>query len=210
LAFAHIHKLSKTLITPSPPPLKPAPLPTPLGKIFLEAGLAAGRTLASLGLPFTKPSVQHLLSSGSSLRLQFPREDLGFSYTAQGAAVAHTPGYWWVTHEGHRVIPKGVAAPGSSSSSSSGSGSSSSSSKSDLGSSRGSSGSSSSSRSSCTDRGADYVPSTAEGFRLPHVPLVLLDQGGEEQKQVRPGEGGKGEGRAGESEVVQGSNLKLT
>ena len=154
-----------------------APLPGPLSKVFLEAGLAAGRTLASLGLPFSRTAVQHILQSGDSLRLQFPREDLGFRYTEGGAVAA--PSYWGVTEEGHRML---WANSNSSSSSSS-------------------TISSSSSSSRGSERGSSYVPSSAAGLRLPHVPLMMMrgDQD-EEQHQVRGinrGGGMDGTARAG-------------
>ncbi len=56
-------------------------------KALLEAGLAAGRGFAARISPWREASLKSLLESGESLRLQYPREDLGFQYT-QGAVNA--------------------------------------------------------------------------------------------------------------------------
>eukprot|EP00878_Enallax_costatus_P040428 GHUV01046658.1.p1 GENE.GHUV01046658.1~~GHUV01046658.1.p1 ORF type:complete len:242 (-),score=74.61 GHUV01046658.1:239-964(-) len=70
-----------------------APLPSVLGRWVLDSALAAGRGLAAAVSPLRKSALQQILKSGQSLRLQFPREDLGFVYT-QGAiaAAAGEPG----------------------------------------------------------------------------------------------------------------------
>lgn len=65
------------------------PLPGVLSKGLLEVGLSAGRSLAAAITPFRQGALNNILDGGESLRLQFPREDLGFQYT-QGA-VATTP-----------------------------------------------------------------------------------------------------------------------
>ncbi|KAI8463562.1 MAG: hypothetical protein J3K34DRAFT_526882, partial [Monoraphidium minutum] len=64
-----------------------APLPAFLRRQLLEAGLAAGRGLAAAAAPLRGAALRRVLESGESLRLQFPREDLGFRYSP-GAASA--------------------------------------------------------------------------------------------------------------------------
>jgi len=61
-----------------------APLPGSVASWLLDAALAAGRTVASAVVPLRRAALQDILASGLSLRLQFPREDLGFVYS-QGA-----------------------------------------------------------------------------------------------------------------------------
>ena len=52
----------------------------------MSLGLAASGTAGPLRA-WRKPALQRIFESGESLRLQFPREDLGFTYTAPGCAV---------------------------------------------------------------------------------------------------------------------------
>ena len=52
----------------------------------MSLGLAASGTAGPLRA-WRKPALQQIFESGDSLRLQFPREDLGFTYTAPGCAV---------------------------------------------------------------------------------------------------------------------------
>ena len=52
----------------------------------MSLGLAASGTAGPLRA-WRKPALQRIFESGDSLRLQFPREDLGFAYTAPGCAV---------------------------------------------------------------------------------------------------------------------------
>lgn len=80
-----------------------APLPQGVGRWLLESALAAGRGVAASILPLRKAALQQILSSGQSLRLQFPKEDLGVVYQ-QGA----------VDREGS--VASGAAEGGSSSS----------------------------------------------------------------------------------------------
>jgi hypothetical protein len=61
-----------------------APLPQGVGRWLLESALAAGRGVAASILPLRQGALQEILISGQSLRLQFPKEDLGVVYT-QGA-----------------------------------------------------------------------------------------------------------------------------
>lgn len=63
-----------------------APLPSMLGRWVLDTAMAAGRGLAAAVTPLRRSALQHVLSSGQSLRLQFPLEDLGFVY--QHGAIA--------------------------------------------------------------------------------------------------------------------------
>jgi hypothetical protein len=65
-----------------------APLPAPVATWLLDAALAAGRGLAAAAVPLRRSALQDILASGMSLRLQFPREDLGFVYSAGAVAVA--------------------------------------------------------------------------------------------------------------------------
>lgn len=111
-----------------------APIPTAFGRWLLESALAAGRGMAAAVTPLRKAALEGILSSGQSLRLQFPKEDLGFTYR-QGA----------------------VDTPSSSSNSSTVDGS----------------------------RDDPYVPSTSVGGRLPHCRLLMLDEQGQSQQQVR-------------------------
>lgn len=64
-----------------------APLPAPVASWLLDAALSAGRGLANAVIPLRRGVLQDILESGMSLRLQFPREDLGFVYS-QGAVDA--------------------------------------------------------------------------------------------------------------------------
>jgi 2,4-dichlorophenol 6-monooxygenase len=77
-------------------------------------------------------ALRRIFDSGDTLRLQFPREDVGFVYSA-GALCADDP-------QLAAAAAKAAAATGA--------------------------------------RGAEFVPSTAPGARLPHVPLTLLTPGG--------------------------------
>ncbi|KAK9800880.1 hypothetical protein WJX73_005015 [Symbiochloris irregularis] len=66
-------------------------LPRGLARSMLEGGLAVGRMAAGArgpGKSWRSSRVSAIFAQGSSLRLQFPREDLGFSYgTSPGTAV---------------------------------------------------------------------------------------------------------------------------
>lgn len=61
-----------------------APLPSGISRWLLDSALAAGRGMAAAVTPLRKSALQGILRSGQSLRLQFPKEDLGFVYQ-QGA-----------------------------------------------------------------------------------------------------------------------------
>lgn len=67
------------------------PLPAPVAAWLLDAALSAGMGLANAVIPLRRGVLQDILESGMSLRLQFPREDLGFVYS-QGAVDAGTGG----------------------------------------------------------------------------------------------------------------------
>jgi hypothetical protein len=58
-----------------------APLPAPVASWLLDTALSAGRGLANAVIPLRRGVLQDILESGMSLRLQFPREDLGFVYS---------------------------------------------------------------------------------------------------------------------------------
>jgi hypothetical protein len=67
------------------------PLPVPMASWLLDAALTAGRGVANAVIPLRRGALQDILASGMSLRLQFPREDLGFVYSkgaVDAAAVA--------------------------------------------------------------------------------------------------------------------------
>lgn len=60
------------------------------GKAALDLGLAAGLSVSGLYGPlkdWRERQLSNLFASGQTLRLQFPKEDLGFVYSAAGAAV---------------------------------------------------------------------------------------------------------------------------
>ena len=53
-------------------------------------GMAAGRAMGGTKGPlrsFRQAALSKILAAGDSLRLQFPREDLGYMYNRPGAAV---------------------------------------------------------------------------------------------------------------------------
>lgn len=61
-----------------------------LGKRVLEAGMSLGLAASGVDGPlrsWREQKLKGIFQSGSSLRLQFPKEDLGFSYNSPGAAV---------------------------------------------------------------------------------------------------------------------------
>lgn len=61
-----------------------------LGRRVLAAGMAAGMAAGGVDGPlrsWRKKTLQSIFQSGASLRLQFPREDLGFCYERPGAAI---------------------------------------------------------------------------------------------------------------------------
>jgi len=63
---------------------------TGLGKRILEAGMWVGMSAAGVGGPlrsWRNHSLRGIFQRGASLRLQFPREDLGFVYDTPGCAV---------------------------------------------------------------------------------------------------------------------------
>ncbi|KAG1678055.1 hypothetical protein FOA52_000851 [Chlamydomonas sp. UWO 241] len=69
------------------------PLPRAMGSFLLEGALSMGRGLAAarLGGPlgaWRSSALDAVFASGASLRLQFPREDLGFVYVSSGAVAA--------------------------------------------------------------------------------------------------------------------------
>lgn len=63
---------------------------------MLEAGLSLGLSVSGLRGPlktWREQQLAKIFESGQTLRLQFPREDLGFVYNQPGAAVsAHGSG----------------------------------------------------------------------------------------------------------------------
>eukprot|EP00884_Botryococcus_braunii_P000479 jgi/Botrbrau1/10431/Bobra.0133s0038.1 len=66
-------------------------LPSGSAKGFLEGILAVGRRAAGLSGPLgaaRKAALARIFASGETLRLQFPREDLGFSYGSPGALLS--------------------------------------------------------------------------------------------------------------------------
>lgn len=61
-----------------------------MGKRVLTAGMALGLAASGVDGPlrsWRKQTLQGIFQAGASLRLQFPREDLGFRYDKPGAAV---------------------------------------------------------------------------------------------------------------------------
>ncbi|EIE25479.1 hypothetical protein COCSUDRAFT_1587, partial [Coccomyxa subellipsoidea C-169] len=61
-----------------------------LVKSALEAGLSLGRSMSGVKgplRPWRERQLRDIFAAGDTLRLQFPREDLGFIYNAPGAAV---------------------------------------------------------------------------------------------------------------------------
>ncbi|KAG2431150.1 hypothetical protein HXX76_009680 [Chlamydomonas incerta] len=138
-----------------------APLPQWARKSLLEAALDTGRRLAvgaagagAGGLvpgllgAWREAQVARILSSGSSLRLQFPAEDLGFSYESSPGAV---------------VATSAVAAAGSSIRGGGGVGAA----AKDAAAAR------AAAEAKLPPRGAPYNPTSAPGCRLPHCWLRL-------------------------------------
>ncbi|KAK9819702.1 hypothetical protein WJX72_001426 [[Myrmecia] bisecta] len=65
-------------------------LPAGLRQSLLQAGMAAGRAASGVRGPlkaWRRAALDRIFASGETLRLQFPREDLGFVYGGDGAAV---------------------------------------------------------------------------------------------------------------------------
>lgn len=91
-----------------------APLPAPVAAWLLDAALSAGRGLASAVIPLRRGVLQDILESGMSLRLQFPREDLGFVYS-QGAVDAGGAGGQQQQQQQPAQQPRGSSGAGSSS-----------------------------------------------------------------------------------------------
>jgi hypothetical protein len=125
-----------------------APLPGLLTKGLLEAGLALGRSVAAAVAPLRVQAVQGILSAGDSLRLQFPKEDLGFCY-AHGAVLQDT-------NTGNSTCSSSSSSSSSHASSGAGTGHQ---------------------QPQSGARGQPYIPSTQPGCRLPHVELQLVPSG---------------------------------
>ncbi|GMH41411.1 hypothetical protein BSKO_09321 [Bryopsis sp. KO-2023] len=71
-----------------------AVFPERIAKSFLELGLVSGRKLSGLRGPLKnvrQGALSRLFESGETLRLQFPREDLGFSYTSMDPGCSEHP-----------------------------------------------------------------------------------------------------------------------
>lgn len=64
------------------------PLPASASSVLLEGAFGVGRWLSSASLPLIedrrKDALRRIFDGQQSLRLQFPREDLGFSYGGSG------------------------------------------------------------------------------------------------------------------------------
>jgi hypothetical protein len=69
------------MLTAALPPARAAPLPPAWSKALLERGLSLGMSLAGTGGPLAgwrQAQLDGIFAAGHTLRLQFPREDLGF------------------------------------------------------------------------------------------------------------------------------------
>jgi hypothetical protein len=126
------------------------PLPAPVASWLLDAALTAGRGVANAVIPLRRGALQDKLASGMSLRLQFPREDLGFVYS-QGAVDAAAAGGQQPTQR-QQQGQQGQGQQGQ-------------------GQHRGSS-------SSSSRRSNVYHPAVSTGGRLPHCWLQLLEPDG--------------------------------
>lgn len=65
-------------------------LPAGFGRAALDIGLAAGLSVSGLYgplKPYRERQLAKIFASGQTLRLQFPKEDLGFVYDKPGAAI---------------------------------------------------------------------------------------------------------------------------
>lgn len=143
-----------------------------LAKSALEAGLALGRRASGVGGPLKRwrqAQVKQFLESGSALRLQYPKEDLGFTYAASPGGCAAACMYLGPRIGGHllanTIAGKGVVPDD------------------DPGCRVGCSGAisreplpgmqHSAPAAAAEERGAPYRPTTAPGARLPHCQLQL-------------------------------------
>ena len=62
-------------------------LPPGLRKAALETTFTVGRAASAPMRVWFAPQLREIFSSGATLRLQYPKEDLGFVYAGPGAAV---------------------------------------------------------------------------------------------------------------------------
>jgi 2-polyprenyl-6-methoxyphenol hydroxylase-like FAD-dependent oxidoreductase len=69
-----------------------AAAPAPLRRALLAGAAALGRAAAGPAAALRRGALTALFERGETLRLQFPREDLGFVYRGAGAALALGPG----------------------------------------------------------------------------------------------------------------------
>ncbi|CAL8460671.1 g201 [Coccomyxa elongata] len=135
-------------------------LPSGIVKSALETGLSLGRAISGMKgplRPWRERLLRDIFAAGDTLRLQYPKEDLGFIYNAPGAAidsVTSTSGMAGKTGGGGTTRVWGSTGAG---------------------------------RQQITDqsRGRPYVPSTRPGARLPHcdIAVVRASRGADVQQQ---------------------------
>lgn len=129
-----------------------------VARTALEWGLAAGLSVSGLYgplKPWRERQLANIFASGQTLRLQFPKEDLGFVYDQPGSAIC--------TSGAQQVLKDGARHPGPTAFVD----------KSDK------SGQSSTGLTKKLGKDArGYEPSCRPGGRLPHCRLQQLDAGG--------------------------------
>lgn len=118
-------------------------------KSALETGLSLGRAISGMKgplRPWREKLLRDIFATGDTLRLQYPKEDLGFIYNAPGAAIDAVNGASGMagkTGGGGTTAARGSTGAG---------------------------------KQQITDqsRGRPYVPSTRPGARLPHCDIAVV------------------------------------
>jgi hypothetical protein len=134
-------------------------------KSALEAGLSLGRALSGVKgplKPLRERALCSIFKSGNTLHLQFPREDLGFSYDIPGGAI--------LTDSAAEAVAAHLRSTAKAAAELQ---------RAELGSSR------------CIvstpngqGRGRQYVPTTAPGTRLPHADICVVRGPGAGSEEV--------------------------
>lgn len=86
--------MPQPLLTISPCTCGAAPLPAAWSKALLESSLSLGMSLAGTSgplAPWRQAQLAKIFSAGATLRLQFPKEDLGFRWAPGGRPACMGP-----------------------------------------------------------------------------------------------------------------------